>query len=154
MQATCVSQHLVNIPRVSAHVGCPPFLKLLAQAGGCNSLVVVVSLRRRRSVPVWGWNVGCPPRGRAWAARGRSRPRLQAAARQAAAAAAGLGSGHQGGPRGAADAEGRERGGQGRCRATCCRTNRCRRGRRASERGAEPRLHRLLPAAVRHGRRA
>ena len=30
----------------------------------------------------------------------------------------------------------------------------CRRGRRAFERGAEPRLHRLLPAAVRHGRRA
>eukprot|EP00964_Phaeocystis_antarctica_P008810 scaffold4786_cov65-Phaeocystis_antarctica.AAC.2 len=91
-----------------------------------------------------------PPRGRAWAARSRARPRLQAAARQAAGAAARPGSGHQGGPRGAGGAEGRERGCQGRRR----RIARFRREWRAFKRGAEPRLHRLLQAAVRHGRRA
>jgi hypothetical protein len=90
-----------------------------------------------------------PPRGRAWTASGRARPRRQAAARQAAGAAARPRSGHQGGPRGAEGAEGRERGCQGRRR----RAARCRQERRASERGAEPRLHRLRPAAVRHGRR-
>eukprot|EP00964_Phaeocystis_antarctica_P061824 scaffold36968_cov62-Phaeocystis_antarctica.AAC.2 len=62
-----------------------------------------------------------------------------------------LGSGHQGGPRGAGGAKGRERGCRGRHR----RATRCRRGRRALfERGAEPRLHRLPQAAVSHGRRA
>ena len=77
--------------------------------------------------------------------------------RQAAGAAARPGSGHQGGPRGAERAEGRERGYQGRRRRATrcrgCRPVRCRRGWRAFERGAEPRLHRLLQAAVRHGRR-
>eukprot|EP00964_Phaeocystis_antarctica_P061031 scaffold36440_cov41-Phaeocystis_antarctica.AAC.3 len=61
-----------------------------------------------------------PPRGRARAARDRARPRLQAAARQASGAAARPGSGHQGGPRGADGAEGRERGCQGHlCAARC-----------------------------------
>eukprot|EP00964_Phaeocystis_antarctica_P041871 scaffold23974_cov53-Phaeocystis_antarctica.AAC.1 len=41
----------------------------------------------------------------------------------------------------------------GRSRCSRRHAARCRRGRRAFERGAEPRLHRLLPAAVGHGRR-
>eukprot|EP00964_Phaeocystis_antarctica_P145549 scaffold111634_cov45-Phaeocystis_antarctica.AAC.4 len=112
------------------------------RAGGCPCPVgtsYVRTLHARR-----------PPRGRTRAASGRARPRLQTAARQAAEAAARPGSGHQGGPRGAGGPEGRERGCQGRRR----RTSRCRRGRHAFARGAEPRLHRLLPAAVRYGRRA
>ena len=42
----------------------------------------------------------------------------------------------------------------GAAKAAAAAPPRCQRGRRGFERGAEPRLHRLLPAAVRDGRRA
>eukprot|EP00964_Phaeocystis_antarctica_P148468 scaffold115333_cov57-Phaeocystis_antarctica.AAC.1 len=139
----------------SSYVSCFPPLSNLTRP--CDRARLVRGAPRASS-HVRTLHARCPPRGRAWAASGRSRPRLQAAARQAAGGAARPGSGHQGGPQGAGGAEGRERGCQGRrYRPTRCRGRRaarCRGGRRAFAGGAEPRLHRLLPAAVRHGRRS
>jgi hypothetical protein len=89
-------------------------LKRVAQCGRCRLLFLLGVQHISDSA---ARDCRLPPGGGPRAAAGSSRARRQAAARQAAGAATRLGSGQQGGPRGAHGTEGgRKQGHEGRCR--------------------------------------